>query len=197
MSKTAVIFGNRGALGSKIEAALRAKGWTCYGVSPRAAASAQQVARVDDLPKNLGINAVIDCAGVFELNAKEMDRDQLDRMWRGNVLPAFDAAKLASTSKADALVLCSAQASLDCNIAYATAYGASKAAVNSLAMSFHQNHPKTRTHCLLLTMMDTERNRRDVPGADYSSWLSPHTVTAKVLELCTTPTTTASVFVRF
>lgn len=194
-----MIFGNRGALGSKVEAALRAGGWACYGVSPRAAASARQVARVDDLPKDLvGVDAVIDCAGAFELNSKEMDRDQLERMWRANVLPAFDAAKLASKTRAGTLVLCSAQASMDGNIAYAAAYGASKAAVNSLATSFQQNHPEARAHCLLLTMMDTERNRRDVPGADYSSWLSLDTVTAKVLELCTAPpATTSSVFVRF
>jgi NAD(P)-dependent dehydrogenase (short-subunit alcohol dehydrogenase family) len=69
---------------------------------------------------------------------------------------------------------------------YDSAYAASKAAlirfVESISQEFRED--KININCILPTTIDTEANRRAMPNADFSKWLSPEDLANVVLFLC-------------
>ena len=66
------------------------------------------------------------------------------------------------------------------------AYGASKAAALSLVLSAAEElrGKGVRVNAVLPGTMDTEANRRAMPGADRSGWVSTQAVASTVLFLC-------------
>ncbi len=69
---------------------------------------------------------------------------------------------------------------------YDSAYAASKAAlirfVDSISQEFRED--QININCILPTTIDTESNRRAMPNADFSKWLSPEDLANVVLFLC-------------
>jgi NAD(P)-dependent dehydrogenase (short-subunit alcohol dehydrogenase family) len=55
------------------------------------------------------------------------------------------------------------------------AYSASKSVVIRLteAMADELKHQGINVNCILPSIIDTERNRADMPDADFSAWVTP------------------------
>lgn len=66
------------------------------------------------------------------------------------------------------------------------AYSVSKAAVLALTETLAKEGTKynIQVNALLPSVIDTEANRRDMPEADFSSWVKPQNIAALLLELC-------------
>ena len=65
------------------------------------------------------------------------------------------------------------------------AYAASKSVVIRLTESLADElkHEGINVNCILPSIIDTERNRADMPDADFSSWVSPEALAKVVLFL--------------
>jgi NAD(P)-dependent dehydrogenase (short-subunit alcohol dehydrogenase family) len=138
-------------------------------------------------PLHAVVNAVGGWAGGAPLH--EADPGDLARMLAANVAPGWHLLRAALP----ALVAAGGGAFVEIASLAATgpqpgqaAYAASKAAALSLVLSAAEETRRAgvRVNAVLPGTMDTEANRRAMPSADRSGWVSTAEVAGTVLFLC-------------
>lgn len=138
--------------------------------------AAAAVGAVDDLA------AVVDLVGGFSAGplVHEADPDELDRLLRLNVRPAFLLARAAMPRLAErggAFVAVSARAAVrpfPGGVAYATAKAAVLGLVTALDAEWRTRG--VRSNAILPSVIDTPANRAASPDTDFSKWVPPEEI---------------------
>jgi NAD(P)-dependent dehydrogenase (short-subunit alcohol dehydrogenase family) len=152
---------------------------------------AQAVRAVEEAARSGTLAAVVNAAGGWAggkpLAAEEPD--VLARMLAANLAPGHALARAAAPVLAraggGAIVEVASMAAVGPQPGQAS-YGASKAAALSLFLSLAEElRPQhVRVNVVMPGTMDTEANRRAMPGADRSTWARTEDVAGVILFLC-------------
>ena len=138
--------------------------------------------RLDVLVNAVG--AYVGGIKLWELDTKFFDQMLALNLRSGYVL-ARAAVKLMLKRGKGAIVNVAAKAAVD-HAAGAAAYAASKAAalamMDSLAADLKGSG--VRVNSILPSIIDTEANRKAMPGADFSKWPKPENIARVILFLC-------------
>lgn len=123
------------------------------------------------------IDALLNIAGGFVWKAlADADGATWDRMYEINVKTAMNATKAALPhleASRGAIVNVGAAAALKAGAGMG-AYAASKAGVLKLTESLAEElKGKVRVNAVLPSIIDTTANRKDMPNADFASWVQP------------------------
>lgn len=189
MSKVAFVLGGSGQLGSGVVDRFIALGWSCISADFRASPQATQSIvfpagttasdQYNLIKSSLSghVDAVVCAAGGFEMESIGSPDvfAHLDKLIDFNIKSALLASHVASRhlNKDGLLVLTGAKAALG-PTAWAIAYGMTKAATHNLVQSLAvetKDMPEGATVLAILPItIDTATNRRDMPGADTSTW---------------------------
>lgn len=119
----------------------------------------------------------------------QSDPQVFDRMFSLNVRSGYALARgvvpVMLRQKSGVIINIASRAAVD-HAAGAAAYVASKAAavamINSLAADLHGTG--VRANSILPSIIDTEANRKAMPGADFSKWPKPEEIANVILFLC-------------
>jgi NAD(P)-dependent dehydrogenase (short-subunit alcohol dehydrogenase family) len=154
-----------------------------------ASAAAQAMGRL--VARHGRIDALVNTVGGWAGGAKLWDTDggTLDRMLTLNLRAGFVLSRAVVPAmlrqKHGAIVNISARAAVE-PPAGGGAYAASKAAalamIESLAADLKGSGVRANT--VLPSIIDTEANRKSMPGADYSKWPKPEDIAKVILFLC-------------
>jgi NAD(P)-dependent dehydrogenase (short-subunit alcohol dehydrogenase family) len=124
------------------------------------------------------IDALLNIAGGFVWQTTDDDKPAWDRMFALNLTTALNASRAAlphlKASDEGRIVNVGANGALR-SAAGMGAYAASKAAVHRLTESLAEELKTTSVavNAVLPSILDTERNRADMPDADPSTWVAP------------------------
>lgn len=121
-------------------------------------------------------------------NVTQLGEDEWEAMMNLNLKSAFLISKhvipVMKSGNGGNIILVSSKTGLKSD-GYDSAYAASKAAlirfVESISLEFREH--KININCILPTTIDTEANRRAMPNADFSKWLSSEDLANVVLFL--------------
>jgi NAD(P)-dependent dehydrogenase (short-subunit alcohol dehydrogenase family) len=137
------------------------------------------------------LDVLVNTVGGYGGGAKlwEQDAGLLDRMLDLNLRSGYTLARAAVPAMLKqgrgAIVNVAARAAFD-HAAGLSAYAASKAAavavIDSLAAELKATN--VRVNSVLPSIIDTEANRKSMPGADYSKWPKPQEIARVILFLC-------------
>lgn len=130
------------------------------------------------------IDGLVNISGGFLWETIEHgDADHWDAMYRTNLRTVVVASReaLKHIGKGGAIVNVGAAAAANPGIGMAP-YAASKAGVMALTKSLAEElrERSIRVNAILPTIIDTPANRRDMPDADPSGWVTPDAI-AKVI----------------
>ncbi|MBH79672.1 MAG: 3-oxoacyl-ACP reductase [Gammaproteobacteria bacterium] len=134
-----------------------------------------------------GINVLANIAGGFTMGetVHETSDDSWDFMFNLNALSVLNMARAVVPTMLDQgggkVINVGARAALRGG-ALMGAYSASKSVVIRLTESLADELKAQgiNVNCVLPSIIDTQRNRADMPGADFSSWVAPQAL-AKVV----------------
>ena len=193
--KSSLIVGGNGSLGKCLVQTFKKGGWSTVSLDLHHNEEADVNILVDSnksmkdqasrllkaaIDANKKYDSIICAAGGFNLSSvKDMDIfDKYEEMDKMNFQTALMAAHIAAhtLNNKGFVVLTGAAAAYTSPINYAYAYGVSKAATHSLAMTLAQRTEIPADSCvvtLLPTVIDTEANRQSMPGADTKEWIDP------------------------
>jgi NAD(P)-dependent dehydrogenase (short-subunit alcohol dehydrogenase family) len=137
------------------------------------------------------LDAMVNTVGGYAGGVKlwEMDGGVLERMLGLNLRAGYALARAAVkamlSQKHGAIVNVSAKAAWD-HGAGASAYAASKAAALAMIDSLAADVKGTgvRVNSVLPSIIDTEANRKAMPGADFAAWPKPEEIARVILFLC-------------
>ena len=137
------------------------------------------------------LDVVVNAVGGYEAGKKlwEMDPKSLDNMLAINLYPGHVLARVAAPimvkAGRGAFVNVAATAAED-HPGAAGAYAASKAAVLAMidSLAADLNGTGVRANSVLPSIIDTETNRKAIPGADFSKWAKPADIARVILFLC-------------
>ena len=133
------------------------------------------------------VNSVGGYAGgikLWELEAKVLDQ-MLALNLRSGFILSRAAAKVMLRRSKGVIVNVASKAALD-HEAGVAAYAASKAAAVAMMDSLAADLKGTgvRVNSILPSIIDTERNRKAMPGADFAKWPKPEDIARVILFLC-------------
>jgi NAD(P)-dependent dehydrogenase (short-subunit alcohol dehydrogenase family) len=133
------------------------------------------------------VNAVGGYAGgvkLWELDSKTFER-MLDLNLRSGFLLSRAVVPLMLKQKSGSIVNVASKAAVD-HSAGAAAYAASKAAAVAMIDSLAADLKGTgvRANSVLPSIIDTDANRKAMPGANFSKWPKPEEIARVVLFLC-------------
>jgi NAD(P)-dependent dehydrogenase (short-subunit alcohol dehydrogenase family) len=134
------------------------------------------------------IDALINCAGGFTWQTlSDGDIAAWERMFALNLKTALVASKAALphliASGAGAIVNVAAASARQAGAGMG-AYAASKAGVMKLTESLAEEWKgKVRVNAVLPSIIDTALNRKDMPKADFATWVTPAELAAVILFL--------------
>lgn len=202
--KTFIVTGALGALGTAVVRALEAAGAKvaaidaapvpaggnnlAYGgvdLSDSDAAGTAIARAISDMG---GLDGLVNVAGTFRWESvADGDVATWDLLYRINVRTAVMASKAALPAlekSKGAIVNVSAAASAKA-AAGMGAYTASKSGVSRLteALADEMKDKGVRVNAVLPTIIDTPANRKDMPDADFSKWVSPDALADAILFL--------------
>jgi NAD(P)-dependent dehydrogenase (short-subunit alcohol dehydrogenase family) len=152
---------------------------------------AQAARAVDEAARSGALAAVVNAVGGWA-GGKPLaaeDPDVLARMLAANLAPGHALARAAAPVLAraggGAIVEVASMAAVGPQPGQAS-YGASKAAALSLFLSLAEElrPQRVRVNVVMPGTMDTEANRRAMPGADRSTWARTEDVASVILFLC-------------
>jgi NAD(P)-dependent dehydrogenase (short-subunit alcohol dehydrogenase family) len=151
----------------------------------------QAVRAVDEAARAGGLGAVVNAVGGWAGGkpVADEDPDVLARMLAANLAPGHALARAAVPVLAGggggAFVEVASMASVGPQPGQAS-YGASKAAALSLFLSLAEElrPQRVRVNVVMPGTMDTEANRRAMPGADRSAWVRTEDVARVIVFLC-------------
>lgn len=186
------------ALGGAVVERLRHDGWTVIGVYHGEAPDEQAIGGVDLTDeaamgaaaerirgKHGRLNGLVNVAGGFAWEAvAEGSVATWERMFDMNVKTALVASKTLLPllhGEGGAIVNVGAAAAAKAASGMG-AYAASKSGVARLteAMAEELKHKGVRVNAVLPSVIDTAANRRDMPDADFSKWVSPAQLAAVI-----------------
>jgi NAD(P)-dependent dehydrogenase (short-subunit alcohol dehydrogenase family) len=152
---------------------------------------AQAARAVEEAARGGTLAAVVNTAGGWAGGAALADEppDRLARMLAANLAPAHALARAAVPALAraggGAIVQVASSAAAGPQPGNAS-YAAAKAAVTSLFLSLAEEvrPQRIRVNVVLPGTMDTEANRRAMPGADRTAWVSTGEVAKVIAFLC-------------
>lgn len=151
--------------------------------------SAAAHAAVDRVASHYGrLDALLNIAGGFVWQTTDDADPAWDRMHALNVTTALNAARAAlphlKRSDEGRIVNVGANAALK-SAAGMGAYAAAKSGVHRLTESLAEELKDTSVtvNAVLPSILDTEQNRKDMPDADPSRWVSPADLAAVMLFL--------------
>ena len=133
------------------------------------------------------VNTVGGYAGGIKL--WELDTKVFDQMLALNLRPGYmlsrTAAKTMLKQGRGAIVNVASKAALD-HEAGAAAYAASKAAVVAMmdSLAADLNGSGVRVNSILPSIIDTDANRKAMPGSDFAKWPKPEDIARVILFLC-------------
>ncbi|XP_053314281.1 dihydropteridine reductase [Spea bombifrons] len=189
-----LVYGGRGALGSKCVEFFRSKNWwvASIDVTENAAASANVVvkpsdsfaeqadqvsAAVEQLLGSQKVDAILCVAGGWaggSAKAKSFYKS-CDQMWKQSVWTSAISSHLATKHLKDGglLTLSGAKAALSATPGM-VGYGMAKATVHQLCQSLGEDKSglpaNSSAVAILPVTLDTPANRSSMPDADFSSW---------------------------
>jgi 3-oxoacyl-[acyl-carrier protein] reductase len=193
--KAIVITGASGALGKVVAAAAVARGARVAGINRAAAKAgttadridlggvdlsdaAQALQAVDAAAAHFGrLDALINIAGAFTFETvADGDPKTWQRLYAINVTTALNASRAAIphlvASGAGRIVNIGAVAALQADAGMG-AYAASKAGVHRLTEALAAElKGKVIVNAVLPSIIDTPANRRDMPKADFTAWVT-------------------------
>jgi NAD(P)-dependent dehydrogenase (short-subunit alcohol dehydrogenase family) len=204
----ALVTGADGGLGTHVTKALLDAGFTVVGLSPRIQQSEFDHPNFVALPAVLGsleaarkaVDTVIARCGRMDVLAHlvggfaggktvaEMDDATWQRMFDANLNSTFHIlrAVIPQMRKAGGgrIVAIGSRAAEDPGPKVG-AYSASKAALVSLmkTVALENKDAGITANVILPGTMDTRANRKDMPGADVSTWVQPSSVASLILWL--------------
>jgi 3-oxoacyl-[acyl-carrier protein] reductase len=134
------------------------------------------------------IDVLINIAGAFSFETiADGSNKSWETMHRLNLMTALNASRAAipylSASKAGRIVNVGAMGAVQAGAGMGP-YAASKAAVHRLTESLAAElKGKVTVNAVLPSTIDTAANRRDMPTADFSKWVTPDELSAVILFL--------------
>ena len=156
-----------------------------------AADPAQARAAVDEAARHGPLAAVVSTVGTWAGGSPlaEEPPDRLSRMLAANLVPTHALLRAAVPALArgggGAIVVVASAGAVGAQPGQAS-YGAAKAAALSLVVSVAEEARASgvRVNAVLPGTMDTEANRRAMPDADRSGWVSTDDVARAIVFLC-------------
>jgi len=145
----------------------------------------------DVIARHGGLDVLVNTVGGYTGSVKlwELEPQVLERMLAANLRSGFVLSRAVIPPMLErrrgAIVNVAARAALD-PPAGAAAYAASKAAAVALLQSLAAELEGTgvRVNSILPAIIDTESNRRAMPGADFAKWPKPEEIARVILFLC-------------
>jgi NAD(P)-dependent dehydrogenase (short-subunit alcohol dehydrogenase family) len=145
----------------------------------------------DVIARHGGLDVLVNTVGGYTGSVKlwELEPQVLERMLAANLRSGFVLSRAVIPPMLErrrgAIVNVAARAALD-PPAGAAAYAASKAAAVALLQSLAAELEGTgvRVNSILPAIIDTESNRRAMPGADFAKWPKPEDIARVILFLC-------------
>jgi 3-oxoacyl-[acyl-carrier protein] reductase len=204
--KVVIVTGASGALGAAVVAALRARGERVGAIDHAASATAptaglfrvggvdlsdaaQAAAAVESVAQHFGqLDGLINVAGAFAYETvADGNPATWSRLYAINVLTAVNASRAAiphlAKSRAGRIVNVGAMAALRAGAGMGP-YAASKAGVHRLTEALAAElKGKVTVNAVLPSTIDTPANRRDMPNADFSAWVTLDELAAVMLFL--------------
>jgi NAD(P)-dependent dehydrogenase (short-subunit alcohol dehydrogenase family) len=137
------------------------------------------------------LDAMVNTVGGYTGGVKlwEMDTKVFDQMLALNLRSGYAlsraAVRVMLKQGSGAIVNVAAKAAID-HGAGAAAYAASKAAAVALMDSLAEDLKGTgvRANSVLPSIIDTEANRKAMPGADFAKWPKPEDIARVIVFLC-------------
>ncbi|MEZ5996411.1 MAG: SDR family NAD(P)-dependent oxidoreductase [Hyphomonadaceae bacterium] len=203
--KVIVITGGFGALGRAASSCARAAGWkvACidYAAAPADFASdalatggvdlsdaAAAAAAISAVVADAGrIDALFNIAGAFAWRPLGEEGSVLwEEMFAANTKTAANACQAALphlVASGGAIVNVGAASALRAGVGLGP-YAAAKSGVHRLTESLAEElKGRVRVNAVLPSILDTPRNRADMPGADFSAWVEPEDLARVMLFL--------------
>jgi NAD(P)-dependent dehydrogenase (short-subunit alcohol dehydrogenase family) len=204
--KVIVITGASGALGNVVADTARARGAKVAGIDHAAATSAatpdllqlggvdlsdpaQATKAIDAAAAHFGkLDALVNIAGAFSYEAvADGDPKTWQRLHAINVMTALNASRAAIPHLVDTgagrIVNIGALGAVQASAGMGP-YAASKAGVHRLTEALAAElKGKVTVNAVLPSTIDTSANRRDMPSADFTSWVRPDELANVILFL--------------
>lgn len=204
--KVVIVTGASGALGAAVVAALRARGDRVGAIDHAASTTTptaelfraggvdlsnatQAAAAIDEIVRHFGqLDGLINVAGAFAYETVEDSAPATwSRLYAINVLTAVNASRAAIPhlvkSSAGRIVNIGAMGALRAGAGMGP-YAASKAGVHRLTEALAAElKGKVTVNAVLPSTIDTPANRRDMPSADFSAWVTLDELAAVILFL--------------
>ena len=138
-----------------------------------------------------GLDLLVNTVGGYAggMNLWEMDSKVFDAMLALNLRSGYALSRAATRvmlrQGGGAIVNIAAKAALD-HAAGAAAYAASKAAALAMmdCLAADLKGSGVRVNTILPSIIDTETNRKAIPGADFAKWPKPEEIARVILFLC-------------
>lgn len=209
VNKIVVVTGANGALGSAVIRALAAAGVTPVGVDQTSPAHDPSVVEsrawieggvdltdadaarrtMQAIVARFGrIDGLVNVAGAFRWETLESGAaDTWDFMFRVNLATAVNASRAAAphllASGGGSIVNVGAGAAIKAGAGMGP-YAASKSGVHRLTESLAEElKGKVRVNAVLPSIIDTPTNRKDMPDADFSTWVTTAEIADVILFL--------------
>ncbi len=153
------------------------------------AAVQQLIARI--LADHRGLDAVVNAVGAYAGGVPlwGMESKVFDRMMALNLRSGFILARAVVPAmlkqRSGVIINIASKAAFD-HAAGAAAYVASKAAAVAMmdSLAADLNGTGVRVNSVLPSIIDTEANRKAMPGADFAQWPKPENIARVILFLC-------------
>ncbi len=141
--------------------------------------------------EGLDVDVCIHCAGGFRFSYVDQLSDQdFDFLLNSNLKSSFYIARelipVMKKKNYGRLLLISSKSTLNPGAGMA-AYCATKSAINSLVQSLADEVKKydIQVNAVLPTIIDTPTNRKDMPQAEFSTWVKPEELADVIYDLTT------------
>lgn len=151
--------------------------------------ASQATAAIDSVAEAFGgLDALVNVAGGFVWETVEgAGNESWDRLHALNLLTALNASRAALPylveSRTGRIVNIGAKGALSAAMGMG-AYAASKAGVHRLTEALAEEYKgRVTVNAVLPSIIDTPTNRKDMPDADFTKWVTADEVTATILFL--------------
>ena len=195
--KSILVTGSGGVLGAAVAARFHGKGWEVTGLDLKATKAAWETIEVDATQfhslsrvlENRTFDGLVHCAGGFQfVEIDQHTEENWDFLFKVNVVTTLnlmrDLIPKMKSQNFGRIFLIGAKATLQPGFGMGL-YTASKSAINALVSSATAETLKNDIciNAILPTVLDTPRNRKDMPDANFSDWVSPKEISDLIYDL--------------
>ena len=205
--RSVLVTGATGALGQKVCEEFFKRGYQVIGtyIDPSALSVIDEMKRkfkiqwlqvdlshpdeVRQKLKNLKVDVLVHCAGGFRYsNIEQLSDQDFEFLLSANLKSSFylvrELLPYMKSQNYGKFIFISSKSTMN-SPAGMGAYCASKAGINALVLSLAEEVKKynIQVNALLPTVIDTPANRRDMPQADFSTWVDPAELAEMICDL--------------